>query len=514
MIPLYTIEQARLFDQIAIKGYNIPSICLMENAARTVFDVINKYLEGNLNPTISILAGKGNNAGDGFAVARMLLSKNYKVHVFLVFPKDEIKGDALINYEILEKISVENKNLIIKNIDSHECLKTLKSSSVILDAIFGTGIKGDLPQKVSNLIEYVNTLDNTKIAIDLPTGLTNNSTGKVVFNANCTISLGILKRNLFYARGYENSGKVIQGFLGTPNNIIYKLFTDTYLLEKSDVKKFLPVKNKIVNKYSQGKLLIISGSKDFFGAPQIVANSALYSGAGAVYLAFPEKYRNNLTSVIEPVVIGYNSKNGHFDTDALTEINELVEKSSVIAIGPGISKNHDTIEATYHLFSKYMDKIFVVDADAFPALKILLNNQVKLNNFVITPHYGEFANLLGITTDELQENLLDIATRFVNKTKCYLVLKGAPTIVFTPDNKIYINSTGNEGMAKFGTGDALTGIIASFILQSKIVEAGILSAVYVHSLAADLLSQNNTVYSVTASDIIKYYPVAIKEIIS
>lgn len=513
MIPLYSIDQAKLFDKIAIEEYKIPSICLMENAARSIFEQIRPIIDTIPNPIVSILAGKGNNAGDGFALARLLLKYNIKVYVFLLFPSDQIKSDALINFSILQKIALKNNNLIIKNVDTHDDLKVLKSSDIIIDAILGTGFSGALPNNIKNIIEYVNTLENQKISIDIPTGLTSNSTGNIIFKADYTISLGVYKKNLFYGKGYEYCGKVINGYLGTPNNLVYQLFTDTFLVEKNDVKKFLPKKTKRINKYSNGRLLIIAGSKEYLGAPQIVANSALYSGAGAVYLAFPENYKMYLNQLIEPVVIGYQTSNGHFEISAFDEIEDVINKSSVIAIGPGISKNQLTIEATFQLFIKYPDKLFVVDADAFPALKILLTKQIKLDNFIITPHYGEFADILGVTTQDLENNILEYASNFVNKIKCHLVLKGAPTLIFTPDNKIYINSIGNEGMAKFGTGDALTGIIASFVLQNKNIDAALISSVYIHSLAADLLLKESSIYSITASDIITYYSKAFQNVL-
>jgi NAD(P)H-hydrate epimerase len=514
MIPLYSYEQSRIYDQLAINELHIPSICLMENAARSIERHIENahLLDGSDNYIISILAGKGNNAGDGFALARLLLKFNIKIYIFLLFEEKEIKSDALINYKIIKKIAQNNSNLIIKHLSNQEDLSILKNSDLIIDAIFGTGFSGNLPEHISNVISYVNSINTIKLSIDVPTGL--NGSDQISFLANYTISLGVLKRNLFYGKGYEISGNVLLGEIGTPYDLSYRLQTNTFLIEKNDIKKFIPRKNKASHKYQNGKVLIIAGSKDYTGAPQLVAQAAIKSGAGAVYLAFPEQFRHLISSeLIEPVIINYNSPEGYFNSKAIEALIDIIEKVDVIAIGPGISKNHTTLDAVIQLFKKYPDKLFVVDADAIIALKILINEQYKLNNFIITPHQKEFADLIGISVDNLNKNLLEICQNFVYTTKAYLVLKSGRTIIFTPDDKIYINPTGNVGMAKFGTGDVLTGIISSFISQSKFIESSLISSVYLHSLSADLLQNEKTEYSYTATDIIKNLPQAIKNII-
>jgi len=222
MIPLYSYEQSRIYDQLAINELHIPSICLMENAARSIERHIENahLLDGSDNYIISILAGKGNNAGDGFALARLLLKFNIKIYIFLLFEEKEIKSDALINYKIIKKIAQNNSNVIIKHLSNQEDLSILKNSDLIIDAIFGTGFSGNLPEHISNVISYVNSINTIKLSIDVPTGL--NGSDQISFLANYTISLGVLKRNLFYGKGYEISGNVLLGEIGTPYDLSYR----------------------------------------------------------------------------------------------------------------------------------------------------------------------------------------------------------------------------------------------------------------------------------------------------
>ncbi|MGA7836402.1 MAG: NAD(P)H-hydrate dehydratase, partial [Ignavibacteriaceae bacterium] len=363
------------------------------------------------------------------------------------------------------------------------------------------------------IVESLNKLKSQKIAIDIPTGLDADSGyGKTIFKADCTVTLGEFKKGLFINDGYTNCGKIFKGEIGVDQFYYNKHDVSDFLIEPEDVFDFLPQKKKQSHKYSAGKVLTIAGSGNFPGAAALSAKSVLKVGAGSSILAFPESIRKFIYKKISEVVVHtyYDDGKEYLSENNVDELNDKIKWADVVAIGPGIGREVETQNAVLKILADRKCNKLIIDADAIFALSNKRFEKINLENLVLTPHHGEFANLLGISTDQLKKDLFSYGKDFSTNTGAFLVLKGAPTIIFTPGGDSLINTTGNPGMAKFGTGDVLTGVLAGMLAQQKEIEKAVICGVYIHSLAADLLVKNFTEYTFTAEDIIKNLPKTFK----
>lgn len=514
MIPLYSSQQVRKADNYAINRLKIPSITLMENASRSIYQItLNKFPELDQSHEIGIICGKGNNGGDGFALARHFINHGYNVKVFSLSSGNDLSEDAKINFEILKSLIKRRPGSSLIHYKSIKDINKLRSCYVLFDALLGTGAKGELREPYNSIITAVNKFSSYKIAVDIPTGLDiDNATGSIIFNADLTVTLAELKSGLFYGNGYTNSGEIEKGYIGIGEDFFEELEVENYLIEPEDAFIGLPIKKMDMHKYSAGKVLTVAGSGRLPGAACFTANSVIYGGAGASILAFPNSVKSIAHTKLESATMfNYDDEGTEFlSKKNINEIKEYFDWADSIAVGPGLGREIETIEAVRYLLSSMKNKKVVIDADALYAISDNYYKKINLNGMVLTPHYHEFANLLGIKLEVLQENILELGKKFVKETGAYLVLKGAPTIIFTPLGDALINTTGNPGMATFGSGDVLTGLLASFIAQSKDLEEAIVSAVYIHSLAADLLLENVTEHGITANLIMKNIPYTIK----
>ncbi len=515
MIPLYSAKQVRDADVYAINKLVIPPIVLMENAARSIYDIMMEYSEYFQNKIIGIVCGKGNNGGDGFALARNLLINGFEVVLLSIGNENSLNGEALDNYRIASNFLKDYPKSKLIHYKSLKNINKLRNCGVIVDAILGTGSKGELNEPFSAIIKSLNSFDAFKIAIDVPTGLDlETATGEVVFQANLTITLSEYKTGLFYHKGSVNSGEVRKGSIGIGNKYYESLATKDYMVEPSDALIGLPEKAINSHKYSAGKVLVIAGSGAYPGAGCFTANAAQCSGAGACFLAFPRSVKQVAQKKLDTaIVLSYADNNSeHLRESNIPELEEKIKWAEVLVLGPGLGREVATLNSVRKIIDQYKSKLMVIDADALYALGNGAYKKFNLKNKILTPHHKEFADLLGIDLNELESNLAGYGRKFSVENKCWLVLKGAPTLLFSNKGEMFINSAGNPGMAKFGTGDALTGIIAGFIAQSKEIKNTLVSAVYLHSLTADLLVNKKTEYSFTAKDIIEELPNAIKYI--
>lgn len=515
MIPLYSAQQVRDADSYAINTLGIPSIVLMENASRSIFDSILRNVEHSIN-AVGIVCGKGNNGGDGFAVARHFVNNNYNVKVLSLGAEDELKGDALINFRILKNLLNEYPQSKLIIFESNKDLSIFDDCDIIIDAMLGTGSRGDLAEPYKEIVQRINQFNAYKVAVDLPTGLDlENSQGEVIFNSDLTITLSEYKTGLFYSKGYSSCGNIELGYIGIGNEYYQKLSVQNYLIEPEDAFYGIPFKELDINKYSAGKVLVIAGSNNLPGASFFTANTVLKSGAGSCFLTFPKSIKILAQQKLDAaIVIDYDDKGtGFIHPHNIKEFEEKINWADVIAIGPGLGRAKETQETVLEIIRNFKNKKFVIDADAIFALSNNEYKKLSLKGKILTPHYKEFANLISIDINELRKNLLTISRNFAMENNCFLVLKGAPSIVFNPDGDAMINTSGNPGLAKFGSGDVLTGIIAGFIAQSTELEDALVSAVYIHSLAGDLLMEQKTDLGYTASDLMENIPNAIKFII-
>ena len=517
MIPLYTSQQVREADNYAINTLGIPSIVLMENAARSIYEEITNYFECKEKvEIIGIVCGKGNNGGDGFALARHFIINGYVVKIISLGAEEELKGDALINFRITKNLIAEHSSSKIEVYENLKDLALFDDCELMIDAMLGTGSRGDLTEPYKEIVEKLNSIDALKVSVDLPTGLDlENAFGEMIFNPDLTITLSEFKTGLFYGKGYLNSGNIVKGSIGMDNEYYDKLSVNDYLIEPEDAYYGLPRKSLDQHKYSAGKVLVIAGSGKYPGASFMTTNAVLRSGAGSSILAFPKSLKNVAHQKLESaIVVAYEDEGKEFlSSSNLKELDEKINWADVIAIGPGIGREDETKNAVIEILKTHKSKKFVIDADAIIALKDDEYKKLNLKSKVLTPHHKEFADLLGINVEDLEKQLLRYGKEFAVENSCCLVLKGAPTIIFNSSGEIFINSAGNPGMAKFGSGDVLTGVIAGFLAQADDIEDALISAVYIHSLAADLLLEDKTEYGFTSEDLIQGIPNAIKFIL-
>lgn len=514
MIPLFSTEQIREIDDFAINKLSYPGIVLMENAALQVYEILNQnYLSKHKIKNISIICGRGNNGGDGFAVARHILNKGYSVNVIYLGTSEEMSDDCRVNFTILKNISLENKNLNLKNYTSLKDINTFSASEVIIDALLGSGSRGNLREPIGEIVRILNNFEAFKVSIDIPTGLDGDlGYGELIFKADITITLGEFKKGLFFSGGYANCGKVVKGDIGVDHLLYEKLNISDYLIEPEDAYELLPVKKKNAYKYSAGKVLTIAGSGALPGAAVLTAISVLKSGAGASVLAVPKSIRKFIYKKSSEIVLNTYED---FGNEFLKPVNidglsQKIKWADVVAIGPGLGREKETCEAVVYFLKEKKFKNCVIDADAIFAISNNVFEEIDLHNLILTPHHAEFANLIGVEMADLRKDLISYGKNFVAKTGAYLVLKGAPTMIFTPSGECFINTTGNPGMAKFGTGDVLTGVISGLLAQGKNIESAVISGVYLHSLSADILVGKYSEYGFTAVDIIKNLPAAFK----
>ncbi|MDO8549195.1 MAG: NAD(P)H-hydrate dehydratase [Ignavibacteria bacterium] len=513
MIPLYSTDQIRQVDEFAIKQVGIPATVLMENASVEIYRYLEeKILKGDKEKKIGFICGKGNNGGDGFAAARHCINNDYNVKIIYLGNEEELSEDCLSNFRIIGKYSEQNKNLSLKKFSGIKDVNWLKDCEVIVDAMLGSGAKGELREPYKSIVEKLNKIKAYKAAIDISTGLdADTGFGETIFKSDLTITLGEFKKGLFFSDGAANSGEVVKGGIGISSSFYENLETNDYIIEPEDVINILPKKEKNIHKYSAGKVLTIAGSGKLPGAAILTSKAAMKIGAGSSILAFPRSVRKLVYKNLTEVIVEAYDDDGkeYFSPKSISDIKSRIKWADVLAVGPGLGRDKETVEGLIELFKSTESKFKVIDADGLYAINKRYK-ELNLRKSVLTPHSGEFSKLIGISTDELKKDMLQYGKEFVIETGSYLILKGAPTILFLPSGETLINSVGNPGMAKFGTGDVLTGVIAGLISQLKNIEDALIAAVYLHSLAADLLLKKFTEYGYTASDISDNLPDAIK----
>jgi ADP-dependent NAD(P)H-hydrate dehydratase / NAD(P)H-hydrate epimerase len=514
VIPLFLSSQIREADNIAVNQVGFPGVILMENAAIEIFNNIkNSYPGFSPSVKIGVICGKGNNGGDGFAVARHFLNNGNEVVLLHLNNIEELTDDANANFTILTQYKILSPvKLKLKKLNSAKDVRLLADCGIVIDAILGSGSAGVLNPLFTKIVDELNLLSGFKVAIDIPTGLgANTGYGETVFNADVTVTLGELKRGLFFADGYKYCGKIIKGNIGIPPAFFDQFEVDDYLIEPEDALYFLPVKGKAINKYSSGKVLNVSGSGKYSGAAILASKAAFKAGAGALLLAFPQSVRNLISRGTAEIVFDFYPDNGEecLTEEGIKNLSEKINWADCVLIGPGLGRSDSTVNAVRSYLKSRKNKRTIIDADAIFAIGKKEYKKYDLSGTVLTPHMGEFANLTGVEVSEIEKDILKYGKAFAEETGAFLVLKGAPTIIFNPDGEAFVNAAGNPGMAKFGSGDALSGIIAAFAAQKENTEEAVISAVYLHSLSADMLLKQYSEFGFTATNIIDNFPKSI-----
>ncbi len=496
-------EEMRNIDKRAVKEFGIPSIILMENAGRGVVEVMEEYLNPLEEKKILVIAGKGNNGGDGFVVARHAKNKGANVKTILLGEKKEITGDAKINLNIAEKAGIE-----IERFNEENAKTCIKEADVVVDAIFGTGFKGAPTGNALKAIQLINEYASFIISVDVPSGVeADGGTVKDAVYADVTATMGFLKPCHVVYPAREYCGDVWIVDIGIPEWIIEKE-GNLFLNDFNSVKKILPYRIPYGNKGTFGKVLTIGGSPGMTGAPSLCAMAALRVGAGLSYLVYPSAlsfiYESKLTEVVKIPVKGEK----YFTHENIPEVLQIVENVDAVALGPGISTNENTQKFVKEIIKK-IEKPLILDADGINCIKDTPSLLLEKENIILTPHPGELARLTGLPPKEIDIKRIEVAKKYAKRLNLILILKGASTVIASPEIS-YVNLTGNSGLASGGTGDVLTGMILGFLGQTNsLIDASRL-AVFLHGLAADLAVKEKTEYGLIAGDLLTYIPKALK----
>ena len=499
--------QMREADRVTIEEIGISSLVLMENAGRQVVAALEAAYESRLNGRVAVLCGRGNNGGDGFVVARTLLQRGIDAAVFVIGSLAEVRGDAKINLEILGRLGVTVVE--INDEQSWELhFSEISQCALIVDAIFGTGLKSALGGMMETIVADVNASSIPIVSIDLPSGLSADTPHVIgdCMDAAMTVTLAAPKLPLVLPPGEEHAGDVVIADIGIPREVIDGVEGQHIeLLTPEQLRDVVEPRAPDSHKGDFGRVTIVAGSRGKSGAAYLAAMGALRSGAGLVTVATPCSVLPILASMApefmtEPLE---ESSDGTIGSNAIDRL--LGFDNDVIACGPGLGRGSAVGEFVRALVDRAAAPL-VLDADA---ITVLADDPGRLvgreeRHVIITPHPGEMARLIGSSIDEVQANRIDVATDFATTHRLYVVLKGHRTIIATPEGHVFINPTGNAGMATGGTGDVLTGMIAAWLGQLLDAEAACRLAVFLHGAAGDLAEAGHGQVAMTATDVIAH----------
>jgi NAD(P)H-hydrate epimerase len=503
---ILSAAQMREADRCATEDIGIPSLVLMENAGRQVVAAIEAAYEEELDGRVGIICGRGNNGGDGFVVARTLMQRGVDTSVFVIGPVAEIRGDARTNLDILGRIGAT----VVEIGDEQTWelhFSEISRCSLIVDAIFGTGLKSALGGMMETVVADINASDIPIVSIDLPSGMSADTPHLIgdCIEASMTVTLAAAKLPLVLPPGETHAGDIVIADIGIPGDVIEGLDGPRIeLLTPEQMRSLVEPRAQESHKGDFGRVTIVAGSRGKTGAAYLAGMGALRSGAGLVTVATPASCVPIVASMApefmtEPLA----ETGGAVVAAAVDEI--LALQQDVIACGPGLGRGPAVVEFVRALIDRATVPL-VLDADALTALaddpSILVGKEER--DVIITPHPGEMARLVGNSVEEVQSNRIQIASEFAASRRLYVVLKGHRTIAATPDGRVFINPTGNAGMATGGTGDVLTGMIAAWLAQLLDAEAACRLGVYLHGAAGDLAAVKEGQVSMTAGDLVAY----------
>lgn len=528
MRPVLTANEAREVDRIAIEDFGFDSTLLMENAGRSIATFLDTLQAES--KTVTIICGKGNNGGDGFVAARHLRDMNWRVTVVFVDETDEFTEETFYAFELLT--AVVRDISIFKYKDVEQLKELLAPSFVILDALLGTGSKGEPRFPYDEIIVTLNEEAGIKVSIDIPSGLDpDTGNGGIVFRADYTVALCTLKRGYFYGKGMESRGMIDAGYIGFHADSL-ELDENWKLYELSDVRSVIPSKSRTINKYSCGGPVVIAGSNRYPGSATLAYMASFNSGSGSPVIFTSEKAAAVLLGKLPEAVVTEFPVN--FNSEYVKSVFDALIKKDVLLVGPGIGISPETTIALEKIL-KIENRLVILDADALVPLHDGNYTNYNLRGKILLPHTGEFARILGKPLSIVEQDIFQAAENFAKETGCILVLKHSTVFISTSVDVNFILDSGTIELAKFGTGDGIAGVIASTFAQLLALPAieveevmnllmeqhpetleffasRIADAIHTFNLSALLLGKDSPGEVISASTIIKNLPVAIKKI--
>ena len=492
---MYTLhpETTSYADSLCVQQYGISFLTLMKNAAKSCYDYIYPLISAE--DKIVILCGKGNNGGDGYELATLLKKGWFNVTVINVF-------DCLPNSEAARTVFDECLKSGVDITAFCEWKSVFQKATVIIDALFGVGFHGNIDKEsaIGEMLDFCNTTSCIRIAIDTPSGINSadGRTGSVVFKANFTITMAFIKTGMLSYPAREYCGKILIADIGYPENLCDKIEKHALVVDDDYFNSVIPKSKSDSHKGNFGRLLMYCGSPNMTGAAVLAASAALRSGAGLVNIARDKETIKILQNhLVEPIfsVIPEGRE--------IPVLDELSKKASSFLIGCGMGQSEIDKNVLFH-FIKNAQCNLIIDADGINLLcenKLILREAKKIP--VLTPHPLEFARLCGKSVNQVQNDRINLAQSFSKQYNCVLVLKGASTVICSPDGRLAINTSGNSGLSKGGSGDVLSGIIASLCTQGIGAFESAATGVYLHGKAADILADEISEYGLLPSDIPK-----------
>jgi hydroxyethylthiazole kinase-like uncharacterized protein yjeF len=510
MIPILSRAQMRAYDRYAIEACHVPGVVLMENAGRGAADVAARLLPGGLvGARVVVVCGAGNNGGDGFVVARHLWSRGADVRVFLAGSPERVFGDARINHD--SYLDLGGQVTLVKPPPPGEALAkgglaeleaALGLADLVVDALFGTGLDRAIAAPMAAIIEAINRAPGRRLALDIPSGLDADSGAPLgaCVEAHDTVCFGHLKVGLLTPQGARLAGRVHVCDLGVPDTILDKVGHVAEVVERRGVAKLFEPREADAHKFAVGAVLVCAGSAGKSGAALLTARGAFRAGAGVVTIAtWPEALAAVDARMPEVMAIALDR------SAPIARIEGLLERRRAVVMGPGFGLD-DAAKKVIERILETFDGSLVVDADAITLFKDRAAELGKARgSLVLTPHAGEMGRLLGISADEVERDRFGAVRKLVDATGAVVVLKGARTIIASPDGRIAVNTTGNPLLATAGSGDVLAGIIGALLCSMRPFEAA-MAGVHLHGLVADVLRARTGDRGVFASEIADELP--------
>lgn len=526
-MKILTAEQMAEVDRLTSELYGVPSLLLMECAGRSVVDEIAKEYPRLCKPHVLIFCGKGNNGGDGFVVARHLLSRGAFPEVVLLGDPSRLKGDALANWEMVRATGLPVWSASSAG-EARSALRRLRSPDIIIDAIFGTGLSKPIGHELKGVIKWINEVGKERVvvSVDVPSGIFSDSElipGPAV-RAHLTVTFTALKLGLVLHPAAAMAGKVKVAAIGSPASLLDNGEYRREMATPAHVRSALPPRPRSSHKGHYGHVLVVAGSRAKSGAALMAGMAALRSGAGLVTLVLPESLRHDVVGKFPEIMTEYlpETAAGTLDKAGAPSLLEIQPQFDAMVIGPGLS-THASTQSLVHALVQGARLPVVVDADginAFAGKAKLMRNELGLP-VIITPHPGEMARLLKTTITGIQKQRVKTAERFALEHSCFTLLKGFQTVLATPAGRCFVNCTGNPGMATGGSGDILAGMVGRFVAgwwrrfhgaDTSALAEHIAAATYLHGLAGDLAAEEKGEESLIATDLLAHLAPAFRRI--
>ncbi|MFQ5669134.1 MAG: NAD(P)H-hydrate dehydratase [Acidobacteriota bacterium] len=516
-MKILTAHQMRNIDRRAVSRYHIPGLVLMENAGRSVVEHLLETVEDLEEASIAVVCGKGNNGGDGLVVARHLHDLGLTPTVFLVAAPGEIEGGAGTNLRILKSLPVPIRRVA----DSRawhaggDGENPLLSFDVVVDALLGTGLKGRVRGDYQTIVNDISAAGAYVVAVDIPSGLSGDShlvQGAAV-RAHATVTFVAPKVPHLLPPAEAFCGELVVARIGIPDEAVEDEGVYLEWVDEESLEGRLLPREESSHKGDYGHVLIIGGSVGKSGAVRLAAEATLKAGAGRVTAAVPCSVRAEVAAyapaMTEPLA---ETGQGQISRRAVTPLRHLAESATLLAVGMGAGTGKET-QATLRSLVTGARIPVILDADglnAFAGREELLSGQDRL--LILTPHPGEMARLAGLSSQEVQKDRVGICRSFAINHACYLVLKGYRTLVGTPEGQVYVNPTGNPGLATAGSGDALTGVLSGLVATGLPATDALILGAFAHGLAADLAAEQTGLAALTSATLLEFLPRALRQV--